>query len=111
VSPSHCPYMDTLTKIPFDQGLGRLQELLGRELRIAVNFHGTFGACLMQGRLTRVQTLPPDHQAIDILLDDAQALMLDPIDALVLAVEDEAGDGPRLEFHLPSGVVATIQGA
>lgn len=103
--------VSTVTKMTFDEALRRLQGLLGDELRILMNFHGTFGSCLMQGRLTRVQTLPPDHAAVDVLLDDRQGLMLDPLDTEVLAVEDRTEDRHWLEFHLPSGVVAVVEEA
>lgn len=101
--------VDTVTKIEFGDSLGLLQELLDLELRVQLFFRGTFGAATIQGRLTRVETLPPDHSAVNVLLDDRQSLMLDPIDTWVLLVEDPCEDRRWLEFHLPSGVVAIVE--
>lgn len=96
-------------KIEFADALGRLQDLLGRELHVLVSFRGTFGGAAMQGRLSRVETVPPDEQAVNILLDDRQGLMLDPIDTEVLLVEDPRTGYWCLEFHLPSGVMALVE--
>ncbi|HVX32150.1 MAG TPA: hypothetical protein VHA80_03335 [Solirubrobacterales bacterium] len=93
----------------FADGLAQMQGLLGREVRVLVHFRGTFGGATLEGRLTRVQTLPPDDQAVDILLDDRQSLMLDPIDTEVLLVEDPAARRWWVEFHLPSGVMAVVE--
>lgn len=101
--------MGTVTKIAFVDALGRLQDLLGEEVSVLVSFHGTFGGVVMRGTLTRVDTVPPDHSAIDVLLDDRQSLMLDPIDTEVLLVEDLRERRWWLEFHLPSGVMATVE--
>ena len=95
--------------IEFTDGLGVLQGLLNREVRVQIHLRGTFAGATMEGRLTRVHTLPPDHAAVDILLDDRQGLMLDPIDTMVLLVEDHSDGRRRIEFHLPTGVVATIE--
>jgi hypothetical protein len=95
--------------IEFADALGRLQGLLGRELRLLIHFHGTFGGVAMEGRLSRVQTLPPDDEAVSVLLDDRQSLMLDPIDTEVLLVEDPRDGHWWLEFHLPSGVMASLE--
>jgi hypothetical protein len=111
VRPTHPLCMSTVTEIGFAEALRRLHDLLGRDLRIMINFRGTFGGCLMQGRLTRVHTLPPDGQAIAVLLEDRQSLMLDPVDTTVLAVVDDGEDRHWLEFHLPSGVVAVVEEA
>ncbi len=101
--------MGTVTKIEFVDALGRLQDLLGREVGVLVSFRGTFGGAVMRGRLTRVDTVPPDHAAVDVLLDDRQSLLLDPIDTEVLLVEDRCGGRWWLEFHLPSGVMASVE--
>jgi hypothetical protein len=95
--------------IEFTDALARLQTMLGRELRVLVNFHGSFGGCTMQGRLTRVQTLPPDDSAVNILLEDRHGLLLDPIDTEVILVDDGRNTRRWLEFHLPSGVVAMVE--
>jgi hypothetical protein len=46
---------------------------LGRELHMLVNLRGTFGATTMRNRQTRVQTLPPDHSAVDVRSTIARA--------------------------------------
>jgi hypothetical protein len=101
--------MDSVKTIEFAEALSRLQTLLGEEVRVHVNFRGTFGGCALEGRLTRVHTLPPDYAAVDILLEDRQSLMLDPIDTEVLLAEAEDDQDWWVEFHLPSGVVASIE--
>jgi len=101
--------VNPVRKIEFVDALGRLQSLLGRELRVLVHFHGIFGGVAMEGRLSRVQTLPPDNEAVSILLDDRQSLMLDPIDTEVLLLDDRREGRWWLEFHLPSGVVASVE--
>jgi hypothetical protein len=101
--------VNPVRKIEFVDALRRLQGLLGRELRVLVHFHGTFAGVGMEGRLSRVQTLPPDNEAVSILLDERQSLMLDPIDTEVLLVEDPPEGRWWLEFHLPSGVMALIE--
>jgi len=103
--------MDGIRTIDFADALRRLQGLLGQEMRVLIGFHGTFGGATMEGRLTRVRTLPPDHSAVSIMLDDRQSLLLDPIDTEVLLVDDARARRRWLEFHLPSGVVATLERA
>jgi hypothetical protein len=101
--------VNPVRKIEFADALARMQDLLGREVRVLVHFRGTFGGAAVEGRLTRVQTLPPDDQAVDILLDDRQSLMLDPVDTEVLLVEDPPAGRWWLEFHLPSDVMAVVE--
>lgn len=100
--------MSAVRTIEFAEALARLQDLLGQEVRVLVNFHGTFGGAMLQGRLTRVQTLPPDHSAVNLLIEERQGLMLDPIDTEVLLLEPDE-EPFSLEFHLPSGVVAMLE--
>jgi hypothetical protein len=103
--------MNAVRTIEFAEALCRLQGLIDQEVRVLVAFRGTFGGASMEGRLTRVKTLPPDHQAVDILIDDRQSLLLDPIDTEVLLVDDVRERRRWLEFHLPSGVAATLERA
>lgn len=97
--------------IEFADALSRLQGLLGQELRVQFHFRGTFAGAVMEGRLTRVRTLPPDDCAVAILLDDRQSLILDPIDTDVLLVTDHREHRRWIEFHLPSGVAANVERA
>lgn len=101
--------MSAVRTIEFAEALARLQDLLGQEVRVLVNFQGTFGGAMLQGRLTRVQTLPPDHSAVNLMIEERQGLMLDPIDTEVLLLEPDE-EPISLEFHLPSGVVAMLEG-
>lgn len=101
--------MSPIRTIEFDDALGRLQDLFGQELHVLLSFRGTFGGAAMQGRLSRIAFVPPDQQAVNILLDDRQGLMLDPIDTEVLLVEDPRTGHWWLEFHLPSGVMALVE--
>ena len=103
--------VNAVRKIEFVDALGRLQSLLGQELRVLVNFRGTFGGATMEGRLTRVQTLPPENSAVNILLEDRQGLLLDPIDTEMLLVDERGGRRWCLEFHLPSGVAIVLEPA
>jgi hypothetical protein len=110
VTPASLDGMEAVSRIDFADALARLQELLDREVRVLISFRGTFAGCTMQGRLSRVQTLPPDHSAVNLLIDERQGLMLDPIDTEVLLLEP-FGEAWSLEFHLPSGVMAGLEQA
>jgi hypothetical protein len=109
LSPTPSSGVNAVRTIEFADALARMQGLLGRELRVSVHFRGTFGGAIMEGRLSRVHTVPPDDQAVDILLDDRQSLLLDPLDTEVLLVEDAREQRRWLEFHLPSGVMASLE--
>lgn len=100
--------MGCVSAIEFSDALLRLQARLDEKVRVLVNFHGTFGSCMIEGGLTRVQTLPPDHEAINLLIDDRQAVLLDPVDTEVLLVGEGTGE-ESLDFHLPSGVVVRLE--
>ena len=108
MSPTPSSGVNAVRTIEFADALVRMHGLLGREVRVSVHFRGTFGGAIMEGRLSRVHSVPPDHQAVDILLDDRQSLLLDPIDTEVLLIEDCRGRHRWLEFHLPSGVMASL---
>ena len=108
MSLTHSSDMGIVTRIEFAEALLRLQDLIDAEVRVLVNFHGTFGSCLIEGRLTLVQTLPPDDEAITLLIDDRQAVLLDPIDTEVLLVGEGTGE-ESLDFHLLSGVVIRLE--
>ena len=67
--------------IDFEDALWRLEDLLEQPVRVLANFRGTFGSCALQGVLTRIETLPPDDCAVNVLLDDRQGITIDPIDS------------------------------
>jgi hypothetical protein len=110
VTPSaYCFMDDKVATIGFEDALRRLKDLLGQPVRVLANFRGTFGSCAMQGELTRIETLPPDDSAVNILLDDRQAVTIDPIDTEALLAEPDDEREWWIEFHLPSGAVISIE--
>jgi hypothetical protein len=94
--------------IDFDKALGHLQGLLGQRVRALINVHGSFAGCVLEGELGRVQTLPPDNRAVNLVIAGKQGIVFDPEDVEVLLVGDLADCG-ALEFHLPSRVVARLE--
>ncbi|HEY5053730.1 MAG TPA: hypothetical protein VII45_10010 [Solirubrobacterales bacterium] len=100
--------MDDLSSVNLTEALLRLQALIGSEIKATVNLYGQFFGCGMQGRLLRVETLPPDHSAINLVIDGAEGVFLDPADG-----ETFAGPGPGecelLEFRLAYGVSVAIE--
>jgi hypothetical protein len=95
--------------IEFEEALWRLKDVQGQPVRVVAAFRGTFGSCALQGELTRIETLPPDESAVTILLDNCQAVTIDPIDTEALLAEPDDGREWWIEFHLPSGVVISIE--
>jgi hypothetical protein len=106
---AYCHVDGYVTAIDFEDALWRVKDLLRQPVRLLVNFRGTFGSCALQGELTRIETLPPDDSAVSILLDDRQAVSIDPIDTETLLAEPADGRGWWIEFQLPSGVVISIE--
>jgi hypothetical protein len=110
VTPGAYCFMDAnVATIDFEDALWRLKDLLGEPVRVLAAFRSTFGSCMLQGELTRIETLPPDDGAVTILLDDRQAVTIDPIDTEALLAEPDDGREWWIEFHLPSGVVISIE--
>lgn len=106
---AYCFMEGNVATIEFEDALWRLKDLLRQRVRVLANFRGTFGSCALQGVLTRIETLPPDDSAVNILLDDRQGVTIDPIDAEALLAEPDDGREWWIEFHLPSGVVISIE--
>lgn len=100
--------MDSTTTVAFTTALARLQGMLRQEVRVLVNFHGTLAGCVLEGRLTRVQTNGADDGAVDVLIDDRHGVTLDPLDTEFVLAISEAGK-EALDFNLPSGVVVTLE--
>lgn len=110
MTPGAYRHMDgDIVTIDFEDALWRLKVLLGQPVRVLANFRGTCGSCALQGVLTRIETLPPDDSAVNILLDDRQGVTIDPTDTEALLAEPEDGREWWIEFHLPSGVVISIE--
>lgn len=106
--PASSFHMNELNSIDLTEALVRLQALIGTEVKATLNLYGQFFGCGMQGQLLRVETLPPDHSAINLVLDGGEGVFLDPADAATLA-----GPGPEecelLEFRMAYGVSVAIE--
>lgn len=100
--------MEVLRPIEFTDALAWLQGHLGREVRILVNHHGNFFGCGMQGRLCRVETLPPDNSAIRVVVGAGEGLFLDPED-VTASLGREASAQSWLEFQTDFGPVVTVE--
>jgi hypothetical protein len=102
--------MDALREVDFGEALGFLHELLGAQVKVTLNFYGRFFGGGIQGELLRVETLPPDHQAIDIEIDGGQGLFLDPADTYAFVGRSEAAS-EWLELHTGFGASVSIERA
>ena len=109
MSLSHSQSMDEVREIEFNDALASLQALLGRQVRALVNFHGSFCGCALEGELERVETLPPDNRAVNLVIAGRQGILLDPDDSEVLLVGDPVDGSGCLEFHLPTGVAVRVE--
>jgi hypothetical protein len=100
--------MDVLRSIEFTDALVYLHKLIGSEVKVNVNFYGRFFGCGFEGVLTCVETLPPDHSAISLVLDGRQGFFLDPADTEVFA---GIGDGSAtwLEFREEFGASIVVE--
>lgn len=107
--PAPQAHMDDLQRIEFAEALGRLQGLIGTEIKATFNFYGRFFGAGMEGRLDRVETLPPDNAAISLVLDDRQGFFLDPaeVEVFVSCGGEDAADW--LEFRLAFGASVVLE--
>jgi hypothetical protein len=101
--------MEEAPAIDFSDALAWLQTLLEQQVRALVNLHGSFSGCVLEGELERVETLPPDNRAVNLVIDARQGIVLDPEDVEVLLVGDPVHGRGALEFHLPSRVVVRLE--
>lgn len=106
--PAPSSHMDDLHTVDLTEALMRLQALIGAEVKATVNLYGQFFGCGMQGRLLRVETLPPDNSAINLVLNGTEGVFLDPADAQVFAGPGP-GDFELLEFRMAYGVSVAIE--
>lgn len=111
MSLAHLHRMDEVLEIEFSEALVQLQALLGQQVRALVNIHGTFAGCMIEGKLERVDTLPPDNRAICLVIAGSQQIVLDPDETDALLAGDLNRDKGSLEFYLPSRVVARLERA
>jgi hypothetical protein len=102
--------MDLLREVGFTEALGFLHELLGAEVKVTLNFYGRFFGGGIRGELRRVETLPPDYEAIDIAIEGGQGLFLDPADTRAFLCRGEAG-GEWLELRTAFGASVEIERA
>lgn len=100
--------MDVLRPIEFTDALAWLQGQIDREVRVLVNHHGRFFGCGMQGRLRRVETLPPDNSAIRVVVGAGEGLFLDPED-VTASLGGEASGRSWLELQTGFGPIVTIE--
>lgn len=106
---AHLHGMEETLAINFSDALAQLQDLLDHRVRALVNIHGTFAGCVIEGELERVETLPPDNCAVNLMIAAHQGIVLDPEDVEVLLVADSACGQDWLEFHLLSRVVVRLE--
>ncbi len=100
--------MDELGQIEFTDALGYLQGLIGTQIKATVNFYGQFFGCGLQGVLNRVDTLPPDHEAISLVFDERTGFYLDPADTKVY-VGLETPESGWLEFRTAYGISVVVE--
>jgi hypothetical protein len=100
--------MDVLRPIEFTEALAWLQGLIGGEVSVLVSHHGHFFGCGLRGALSRVETLPPDDEAIRLVVGDGEGLFLDPeeVAAFLGAGESERG---WLELRTRFGPIVTVE--
>ncbi|HVC07026.1 MAG TPA: hypothetical protein VND98_05515 [Solirubrobacterales bacterium] len=106
--PTPLSHMDELGQIEFADALSRLQGLIGTEIKATVNFYGQFFGCGLQGELNRVETLPPDHEAIALVLDEQTGFYFDPADTTAYVGPQTPGSG-WLEFRTAYGISVVVE--
>src|ERR1041385_4695164 len=106
--PAPLAHMDALREIEFAEALGHLQGLIGEPVKATLNLYGRFFGCGLEGRLDRVETLPPDHTAITIVLDERQGFFLDPAEVETFIGHGQ-DDSEWLEFRLGSGASIVLE--
>jgi len=106
--PGAYPEVDALRKISFADALGSLQAMLGKHVTVEFNDHRRFLGCGFSGDLERVETLPPDHVAIRLVLSGG-SLFLDPAEVTVHVSGDCVLGFGFLEFWVDSGPSIKIE--
>ena len=81
-----------------------------QEVKATFNFYGRFFGCGLQGELDRVETLPPDHEAIALVFDGQTGFFLDPADTKVY-VGPESQESGWLEFRTAYGISVVVERA
>jgi hypothetical protein len=106
--PGAYPEVDALRQISFADALAFLQTMLGKHVTVEFNDHHRFLGCAFSGELERVETLPPDHVAIRLVLSGG-SLFLDPEEVTVHVSGDCASGLGSLEFWVASGPSIKIE--
>jgi len=91
--------MEDLHQVDFTEALLCLQGLIDERVTASFNLFGRFSGFGVEGRLERVETLPPDHTAISIVLDQGQGFFLDPAEFDTFLACGHEDDGAWLEFR------------
>lgn len=94
--------------IEFITALQHLQGLIGAEVRVFLNGCGRFFGAGFAGRLVRVETLPPDHSAIRLVLNDGSGLHLDPVEVDAALARGPGGE-EWLELQTALGITVIIE--
>jgi hypothetical protein len=97
-------------RIDFTAALGRLQTLIGTEVKATINLNDQFFGCGVQGELNRVETLPPDNEAISFVVDGRSGFYLDPADTKIYVGPGSTERG-WLEFRMAFGVSVVVEPA
>jgi hypothetical protein len=98
--------MGNSLRLDLAEALRRLQAFSGREVRVTTNRHERFFGSALRGHLDRVETLPPDHTAISLVLGDDQGLFIDAGEAEILGGEEGGG---WLEFRVGLDLCVLIE--
>ena len=108
--PAPLSHMDDLRSIEFTEALRRLHGWIGSQVKATVNYYGQFFGCGLQGELNRVETLPPDHEAISLVLDGQTGFFLDPADTKTY-VGLESEENGWIEFRTAYGISVVVERA
>lgn len=109
--PSPYRGMDVIRPLPITEALSALQAILTRDVKVEMNDQRRFIGCGFSGTLERVQTLPPDHAAIRIVLSGGSSLFLDPAETEVFACGELSPNLTCLEFRCGACSAITIETA
>lgn len=101
--------MTGIRSIEFTDALRCLQGLVGADLQIIINFHGTLCACYLVGRLTKIETLHPEEAAVNLVIDERNGVLLDPDDIVEILVGGDLDNDGSIEFYLPSEIAIRIE--
>jgi len=95
--------MESLREVSFTDALSRLQAMLGDRVRVEENHYTRFYGVAIEAGLERVETLPPDNNAIRIVLDNEAEFYLDPDEVRTYLGGGFAVGPTWIEFRFPQG--------